>query len=334
MKSFLLTITFLFAVIGFSRPVHATDIAAPPPALALCSKLDFTGLDWSSSVSVGDRTAYALALNISGTFEGNDGWQNLTNNFDGQGWSYGLLNQCLGQGSLQPMLLQMRDHYLDEMKGVLAAANLNSLLGMLNKWQSHASALAVDDLASYGLSPLDDPEAIKEITGFEPAEQFLATLRAENQESVNWAVATLYSGSNFKAVWKNPLLALAETQGYRSIQAETGVAIHKKTMTLFKHFKLTEVRSYVFLFDIVVQNGGIAAPTQKTIDALLARSPNLSETQKLNTILAERLLLVNKKYVADVRSRKASIINGTGVVHGERRNYEKEYCADMNLPLP
>src|SRR4051794_25917173 len=79
--------------VGESQP----DTNPPPPPdpihseLKICSKLDFANLDWPSSMGVAEHDPFALALNISGSFEGNDGWENLTNNFDGQGLSLGLL---------------------------------------------------------------------------------------------------------------------------------------------------------------------------------------------------------------------------------------------------
>jgi len=95
--------------------------------LSICSKLDFSNLDWPTTKSTAERDPFALALNISGSFEGSDGWENLTNNFDGQGLSLGLLNQCLGQGSLQPMLIEMQNEYSAEMKAQFTVTNFNSL---------------------------------------------------------------------------------------------------------------------------------------------------------------------------------------------------------------
>ena len=72
--------------------------------LEICSQLNFENVSWSPNLSFAERNALALALNISGSFEGSAGWSNLANNFDGQGMSFGLLNQTLGTGSLQPLM--------------------------------------------------------------------------------------------------------------------------------------------------------------------------------------------------------------------------------------
>ena len=82
----------------------------------ICSNLSFNNVLWPSPLTEFQVNVFALAMNISGSFEGPDGWTNLTNNFDGQGISLGLFNQNLGQGSLQPMMLKLRDTQLTRMK--------------------------------------------------------------------------------------------------------------------------------------------------------------------------------------------------------------------------
>lgn len=52
-----------------------------------------------------DPTLIDLCLQVTGSFEG-EGYGQVTGNFDGQGLSLGILQQCLGQGSLQPLLVE------------------------------------------------------------------------------------------------------------------------------------------------------------------------------------------------------------------------------------
>ncbi|MCJ8277796.1 MAG: hypothetical protein MJK18_13215, partial [Bdellovibrionales bacterium] len=72
--------------VGTDDPMNSDD-------LGICSSLEFKGVTWSPELSQDDRVAFAIALNVSGSFEGHSGWSNLSNNFDGQGVSMGLLNQ-------------------------------------------------------------------------------------------------------------------------------------------------------------------------------------------------------------------------------------------------
>jgi hypothetical protein len=303
--------------------------------LSICSKLDFSDLDWPNNLSPTERDPFALALNISGSFEGEDGWQNLTNNFDGQGLSLGLLNQCLGQGSLQPLLIEMRDKYTGEMEMEFSVANFESLLNMLKQWQAAVNTTDERiDLADYGLSRLDDADKIEAITGFSPDKNFRAELTGKNQNSVDWAARTLYNKAAFKPDWATQLTRLSASQGYRSIQVNAALKLHTATMTLFKTFGLKLYRSYLFLFDIEVQNGGIPAEAMMNIENTFKANPQWNEVQKLDAILAERLKYVKKQYVRDVRERKESIINGTGTVHSIKRNYSKEFCTDLNHAMP
>ena len=65
---------------------HRPTPAAPTPP-QVCSGLDFKGVTWPPSMTHEDELALELALNISGSYEGAEGWANLTGNFDGQGRS-------------------------------------------------------------------------------------------------------------------------------------------------------------------------------------------------------------------------------------------------------
>lgn len=322
-------------------PLVPSPTAQTPQAtvdISICSKLDFSDLNWSASLNSKLHTALALALNISGSFEGSNGWKNLTNNFDGQGWSYGLLNQCLGQGSLQPLLIDMRDEYPDQLQSLLSARNLAALKSMLIQWEGVSPLVAKasveeTNLADYGLSILDDAKEIDRLSESPGLSEKATAAVTRNQASVNWAVNTLYAGANFKSDWKSQLLNLAQSAGYRSLQVEAALKLHDSAFKLFAHFNLRELRSYLFFFDIVVQNGGLPAEDITALDRQFSQLPLRTETQKLNDILTLRLTHVKIAYREDVRARKSSLINGTGVVHGSSRNYNKEFCAKIEDQL-
>jgi hypothetical protein len=307
-----------------------------PPAenkSSICSKLDFSQVVWPEELDAELQTPLELALNVSGSFEGPDGWQNLTNNFDGQGVSMGLLNQNLGQGSLQPLLVEMNARFNDQMRDTFSASHLSSLLTMLKAWQTATGTAGLTDLSAYGLSSLDDPEEIESITGLRPEPTFDIQLLSQNAASVAWAVDNLYSGSHFLASWSGELKALAGSSGYRSIQIEASLPLHRKTVSYMRHFGFHSWRSYLFFFDIAVQNGGIPQGDFDILDRLFSDKPSLSEIQMLTDILNQRLTHVKAAYRADVKTRKLSLINGTGVVHGASRDYAKEFCADISTPI-
>lgn len=316
--------------LGYSKPVQ-------------CTRIDFKNLRWSKDLTQKQIDLFATALNISGSFEGQKSWSNLTNNFDGMGLSMGLLNQTLGTGSLQPLLIQMRNQHYEEMRSYFATARFSSLLTMINSWEK-SSGLAkmsdelineklsmgeFSDLNDYELfasneqtiSVLDEPSFAQKST-----EGLFKTSADPNSASVTWAVNNLYTGSSFKTDWKSELSKLSDSINYRVIQLTAAQKLHTRALFFFNRFKFTQVRAYLLMYDFIVQNGGFYQENIDAYDSYLKSYPKATELEKLNKLLEIRLTRVRTQYVADVRARKSSIINGTGKVHGSNRNLPNEFC--------
>lgn len=309
----------------------------------MCSKLPFDGVAWPLALSDSDRISMALALNISGSFEEAEAWNIISNNFDGQGVSLGLLNQCLGQGSLQPMIIELRNKDPDSYLQTMNQDKANLMNQMLDKWASQPNVDNILTLRNLGFSEIDSDEGISEATGI--AINDIRALRifgqsaiaSRNQQSVDWAKRNIYSdkkGLVFKDDWKAALQRLADLYAYRSVQLENAISLHSDAMSLFNHFGMSQLRSYLFFFDLEVQNGGISAPVVKEIDQSLEKMNQPTETQKLYEILRIRLKYVKKEWVKDVKARKSSLIEGFGLVHERHRDFSAEYCADLRETLP
>lgn len=74
---------------------------APPDFDFLTSDLDLTAAD----LEVSDESWFRIALEITGDFEtAGSPWSNVTNDFDQQGISCGVLQWNIGKGSLQPLV--------------------------------------------------------------------------------------------------------------------------------------------------------------------------------------------------------------------------------------
>lgn len=306
-----------FGAVPALPPLHIRS--APPLHHRLPqihSALDFSGVNWPAELTEADRVAFEVALNISGSFEGDDGWVNLTNDFDGQGLSLGLLNQCLGQGSLQPLLIEMRDQHMDKLSVVFSTAHLTSLLGMLSQWQSSASISAVSEPRPSWLD--------------EPADPFRTQGSGPDQASVAWARTNLYTdgGKTFDPVWKQELTALANDPEYVTLQINAALGYHVKAVAYESRVGVRQLRSYLMLFDVVVQNGSLYPDDLADYAAYVKANPHATGTKKLQKLLALRLRHVRAKYVADVRARKSAIILGTGKVHGVQRDLPAEYVYD------
>ena len=300
-----------------ARLASRLKLEPPGPPRTCPGGLDFSGVTWPASLTAEDRQALQLALNISGSFEGGQGWANITGNFDGQGVSLGLLNQNLGQGSLQQMLRRLHRERPEVLAALVSEAHLKSLLAMLEAWQ-----LAEGIEAAPGpLSTFD-----------EPTERFLILAAAANQASVAWARANLYSGAHFEPTWKSELVALAASPAYVSLQIAAALELHDKALVYERLIEVRELRSYLMLFDVNVQNGGLYPEDLVEYDAYLQINRGASSAAKLEKLLVLRLRHVRTRFIEDVRSRKLAIIRGVGKVHGQRRDLPAQYCYDGAWP--
>ena len=303
---------------GIFPAMSAIHFQAPswPATPTIHSDLDFSNVTWPAQLIPEDRVALTLALNISGSYEGRDGWASIAGNFDGQGVSLGLLNQCLGQGTLQSLLIRMRDEHPDTLAVIFSTDHLKSLMGMLDRWQQDVVSSAE---IPGRLSLLDEPMAAGQA-------------EAASQASVAWAKSNLYHDDGFDPVWKTELTTLAAHPQYVSFQIAAALRYHEQALAYAAQVELRELRAYLMLFDVVVQNGGFYPEDMSGYAAYTAAAPQATSTQKLQKLLALRLRHVRKKYAADVRSRKSAIILGTGTVHGTKRDLPHEYSYDPLWP--
>lgn len=294
------------------------------PDLKFCSKLDLKDVKWPSELKVNEWTYYALALNITGSFEGREGWQNITGNFDGQGMSLGLMQQNLGQGSLQPLLIDMYREYNSTLIGNFTNADYKNMKSMLEDWINspiNASAMAANEAADAELFPKHVFN--KYDIGYEGDLMAMG----DSGQSVQWAVKNILdSKGNVTSRWKTSFQNMAVSSGYRSFQLAASLKIYTKAKLYFSFFKFTELRFFLYLFDIVVQNGSIGDNHLTIYNKWLYQNPNATEQERALALLEARLTTVKPQYVEDVRARKTAIIKGTGVVHKTPRDLAKEYC--------
>lgn len=299
----------------------APDPSVPADALKICSRLSFDGASIPATLNRSEYTSFQLALNISGAYEGSGGWANISNNFDGTGLSLGLLNQTLGTGSLQPILVKMRKRYPTALRQVFSANHLADFLDMLSQWEKGPKLLS---LQPFSLLDLPEPGDVAQLSG------------SRESASVAWALKNLYSdkGKTFVPSWRSELTTLARTPEYISLQIEEAIGIHDRTMDYFERLGIYELRSYLFAFDIIVQNGSFSSKDWNDYVGFVVNNPKATSTEKLLRMLSSRLKRVRPEYIRDVRSRKEAIIYGKGIVHGESINLERRYCYDGETIAP
>ncbi|MBC7741376.1 MAG: hypothetical protein H7061_04210 [Bdellovibrionaceae bacterium] len=315
-------------------PLDPAGGHTPSTNQIFCSALSLANIKWPTAIGAGSWSSYfALALNLTGSYEGHQGWQNIGNNLDNQGLSLGLMQQNLGQGTLQPLLIQLFQQDHASLLKNFSNADYSSLRRMLEDWQNEPILVkplsAQRALASEELFP--DSGSFNSVDGIDSDLFKKAATTQSIKPSVQWAINNLYSNKNFIPRWKKSLQDTAMSAAYRTIQVESATKMFVKAKDYVNFFKFKQLRSILFLYDVVVQNGGFDKDNQRAYANWLLKNPSAPEYNRLlflRDILVERLIENKSSYANDVHARKTSIILGSGTVHGSTRNYPKEYCYD------
>ncbi|MCB0368427.1 MAG: hypothetical protein KDD45_03060 [Bdellovibrionales bacterium] len=308
------------------------------PKLDICSKLQFDQVEWPNILSNNEQNYLALALNVTGSFEGLSGWSNLSNNFDGMGISLGILQQNLGMGSLQPILFEALEK-ANQGLIIMSQDKKQSLESMIGQWkydlsksanQNNKNDLFKDDYIK--ISPIDKHG---DIVSFAVDYTLNGGSNVINKKSVSWALGELFidGGKTFRSDWKEALNNLAQDKEYVGLQLNYSLSLYNKALLYFKAFQLKEVRSFLLMYDFVVQNGGFKKKVLTSYNSFLNANKQATETERLKKILDLRIQDVLPQWKSDVANRKEAIINSSGVVHGAKRNLEKEYCYEAGSEI-
>ncbi len=288
-------------------PSHPAVPATPPVALKFCSPLSFENIHWDPNMNLNSQRAFAIGLSISGGFEGGEGWSNLSNNFDGMGMSAGLLNQTLGTESLQPLLEQITLDHRIEVASVLTADHLQSLISMLNAWNPSVH------IQDFHVSEIQTASVVN--------------------SSVQWAVDNLYQANgNFHPDWKQQLQSLLSTSDFINLQVDAALKYHLKAMRYLQRIRYKDLRAYLLMLDIIIQNGSISESRFQEWESKIAQDGITDEVTSLKALVEIRLQDTKPQWRGDVRSRKYSLIDGVGNVHGQNWNLPKSFCYGLSDP--
>ena len=118
--------------------------------------------------------------------------------------------------------------------------------------------------------------------------------------------------------WKGMLLTLGRTAEFQGVQADHASRIYDQAVQLCGVYGLISERAVALMFDIVTQNGSIDPIVKATIFAdftKLSEGPD-NEVARMCIVANRRAEAAKKQFVDDVRTRKLTIANGKGVVHG------------------
>jgi putative peptidoglycan binding protein len=223
-------------------------------------------------------------LALTGSFETGaappDCFAGIAGDFDQQGLSFGVCQWNLGKGSLQPLFAGI-------------------------------------DRDQNGL--------VRQIFGtYYP--EFQAMLAAGRDEQLVWA-GTIQDQQSHRVVepWCGMLKTLGRTPEFQSVQMQSAGALFNEAMGLVQAYGLRSERAAALMFDIKVQNGSIKPVVEAQIRRdFAALDPGLAgddlEVARMRIVANRRAEASRPEYVEDVRARKLTIANGTGIVHG--RSYD------------
>jgi hypothetical protein len=126
--------------------------------------------------------------------------------------------------------------------------------------------------------------------------------------------------------WRGMMRQLGRTPEFQRVQAAHARKVHTNAVKMCKEYGLTTERGVALMFDICVQNGSISPVVKAQIMADIAglRDPS-DQVARMRIIANRRAAAARPEFVNDVRTRKLTIAEGEGVVHGIPYNLEEQF---------
>jgi hypothetical protein len=215
-------------------------------------------------------------------------------NSDKQGMSYGPLQWNLGQETLQPIIRKLCANYPDMMREIFK--------DRYEELRSIFSPQPTPIQVKWGNS-ISDPKNKRRLISPWP-EMFMALGATKECQQAMIAAAQWYIDN----AWKE----------FTALGFKTG-------------------RAYALMYDIMVQNGSISPEvkerTRRSVAALakdIVSDPLKLEVEKMKLLAKYRAEASNEESVEDVRSRKMTIAEGKGVVHGIKVDLDKDFGITLN----
>jgi len=144
----------------------------------------------------------------------------------------------------------------------------------------------------------------------------------ENQ--LKWANTINDSTNTIVEPWYSQFVSLCNNQHFINIESDTEAYKIEQAMIICDKYNLKTVRGFALAFDIVIQNGSISSDATKIIDTAIEQNPNMIEKDLLE-VIANAIADTSTNNAEDIRSRKMSIVNGQGTVHGSVLYLDKNY---------
>lgn len=230
-----------------------------------------------------EEKAFAITM----AFEGGS-YSAVSGNFDGQGISFGAVQFCLGQGTLQPVI-----------KGMYAKNP-----GLFKK-----CCTIIVNYPPFNGKTVDLSSALLEMCKLTP------------KQAVQWAKER-HDNNKLMPHWVQLFKNLGAEPEFQAVQRSMAVYYMSKAKEYMRKFGFKSERALALLHDITIQMGSIGTGAMARYNATAKAS--MSEPEKLLK-LAIAMGPQGGAYSADVLSRKKTIAIGSGNVHGRTYNLERDF---------
>jgi hypothetical protein len=153
--------------------------------------------------------------------------------------------------------------------------------------------------------------------------------KASREEQVSFARSIQDRRCSLDEPWRGMLKTLGRTKECQDMQAEQADTLYNRAVRLASEYHLRSQRGVALMFDILVQNGSISnlvkAQILQDYAQIRETSEDGSEAARMKIVALRRSAVVNPRFIEDVRSRKMTIAEGSGVVHGVPYDLEDQF---------
>lgn len=163
---------------------------------------------------------------------------------------------------------------------------------------------------------------------FQENSQVVRALGASTRKEQLAFARSIQNPRNFRVnePWQGMLKQLGRTVEFQHIQGAHAAKIHSRAKAMCADYGLTTDRGAALMFDICVQNGSISPVVKAQIQADITGLANpTDQVARMRIVANRRAAAARPEYVNDVRTRKLTIAEGVGVVHGIHYNLEEQF---------
>jgi hypothetical protein len=160
-------------------------------------------------------------------------------------------------------------------------------------------------------------------------QQLCEVLTMPRLQQLAWARSIQTPQHALTDPWRGCFQTLGATAEFQGIAANHAASLFAAALALCKTYGLYSQRAAALLFDIKVQNGNVPSSANTLVQhdfaGLAPGDPDTIETAKMRSIANRVADTANPQWREDVRTRKLTVADGTGIVHGVHYDLAGQY---------